>query len=68
MEDKIGEVLRATRIDPDTGKIIDTEKRKRKLADVPAMLKRYKGKESRFTNYMKKYKVPRDESRKIMAM
>lgn len=68
-EDKIGEVLCATRIDPDTGKIIDTEKRKRKLADVPAMLKRYKGKESRLLiNYMKKYKVPRDESRKIMAM
>merc|ERR1711871_1551496 len=61
-EAKIGEVLCATRIDPDTGKVIDSAKRKEKLESVPAMLKRYKGMESKLLiNYFKKYKVPKEE-------
>jgi hypothetical protein len=68
-EEKIGAVLCSTRVDPETGKVIDSGKRKEKLAGVKGMLKKYKGKESKLLiNYLKKYQVPKEEGRKIVAM
>lgn len=68
-EDKIGAVICATRVDPDTGRVIRSEVRKDKLEKAKDMLKKYKGKEPKLLiKYLRKYKVPKEEGRKIMAM
>ena len=59
----------ATRVDPDTGRVIRSEVRKDRLEKAKDMLKKYKGKEPKLLmKFLRKYKVPKEEGRKIMAM
>lgn len=64
---KIAMVLSSSRIDPDTNEVMQTQKRRKKLAQVQQLLAKYKGNESKLLlSYFKKYRVPEQERDEIM--